>query len=93
MNAIGMIQHGTFFANRNIARAAKVFQRIRLVSRTEDYFVHSRFDLLLAAVLQLQLAEIHDSVAFEAVHELMSHHAVGAQVVAAVHTASNCFKI
>jgi len=87
MHAELMVAERTFLTHGYVARAAKVFERLILVTGTEHHAVtHAgRYECVLRVVTVLKRQTVQ-AVVFETIHELVSHHAVCAQRLLTVVT-------
>lgn len=88
----GVLQEGALFANGHGARPAEVFEYVVFVSGARDGLLADAVAGPVAheSVLGLffHVAQVQHSVALEAVHELVRHDAVRAEVIRAVDAAS-----
>jgi len=82
-----MVAERALLANGHVARAAKVLQRLVLVTGTEhDAVAHAgRYERVLRVVAVLERQTVQ-AVVLETVHELVGHHAVCAQRLLTVVT-------
>ncbi|KAE9535803.1 hypothetical protein AGLY_007704 [Aphis glycines] len=82
-----MVAESALFAHGHVARAAKVLERLVLVTRAEHYAVAhgGRYERVLRVVTIFERQTVQ-AVIFKTVHELVGHHAVCAQRLLTVVT-------
>jgi hypothetical protein len=83
----GVFQIETLLADGDRAGATEVLEQFALVPGTHRVLLAVGDEAVLGFVLDF--GQVDDSVALEAVHELVSHDAVGAQVVGTVDAAGD----
>jgi len=89
-----MIAQRAFLAHGHVAGAAKVFQRFVLVARTEHHTVTDagRYESVVGFIAVFERQTVQ-TVIFETVHELMGHHAVGAERLLTIVTVSHHVRV
>lgn len=94
-----MFQCEAFLADRYGTCAAEELKKFGLVSGADEVLLGAgqiavgndaaqTGDCVVLGFL-LDLGEVDHAVALKAVHELMRHHAIGAEVVRTIHTPGN----
>lgn len=82
-----MVAESALFAHGHVARAAKVLERLVLVTRAEHHAVAhgGRYERILRVVTIFESQTVQ-AVIFKTIHELVGHHAVCAQRLLTVVT-------
>lgn len=89
-----MVAQRALLAHRYVAGAAEVLERLVLVTRTEHHAVAngSRHESVLGVVAVLERQTVQ-AVVFEAVHELVGHHAVRAKRLLTIVTVGHHVRV